>query len=404
MQNSPKKPKPRNNIIEFGRFIYSLLVMGYHVQFSYDDDKVDIFENGALAVEYYFLLSGYFLSRSLEKIAKDEKNNIFKKYFYFMKNKITALLNVHVLSIIVVIIIIASCDTKNFVDKFLNGLPSIFLVQMIIVWAGDFDKALIVPEWYLSSMLICMLFMVPIFLLLTKKIKGIYSTLILIGILVVIAIISGLATKWSFNQNLLYDIRAWGEMCVGMLSYYLSIYLKTKTFGNAFLCFLKIFEILCYGLPAILSIVPINKNNQAYLMVATMICIFCAVTITFTEKGNIIKNEKVNFIFGYLGALSLPIYLFHPVIITLIDYKDKDMKRWVKYIIVFPTTIILAFLYRIIADFLTKKMKEKKENKETKEISEKPEVIEKSEEDRNKVESKEKQRIEINGGRNENLV
>ena len=154
MQNSPKKPKPRNNIIEFGRFIYSLLVMGYHVQFSYDDDKVDIFENGALAVEYYFLLSGYFLSRSLEKIAKDEKNNIFIKYFYFMKNKITALLNVHVLSIIVVIIIIASCDTKNFVDKFLDGLPSIFLVQMIIVWAGDFDKALIVPEWYLSSMLI----------------------------------------------------------------------------------------------------------------------------------------------------------------------------------------------------------------------------------------------------------
>ena len=40
------------------------------------DEKVDIFENGALAVEYYFLLSGYFLSRSLEKIAKDEKNNI----------------------------------------------------------------------------------------------------------------------------------------------------------------------------------------------------------------------------------------------------------------------------------------------------------------------------------------
>ena len=66
---------------------------------------------------------------------------------------------------------------------------------MIIVWAADFNKALIVPEWYLSSMLICMLFMVPIFLLLNKKLKGIYSTLILIGIVALIAIISGLATK-----------------------------------------------------------------------------------------------------------------------------------------------------------------------------------------------------------------
>ena len=407
MQNSVQKvqkAKPRNNIIEFGRFIYSLLVLGYHVQFSYDDDKVDIFENGALAVEYYFLLSGYFLSRSLEKIAKDEKNNIFIKYFYFMKNKITALLNVHVLSIIVVIIIIASCDTKNFVDKFLDGLPSIFLVQMIIVWAGDFDKALIVPEWYLSSMLICMLFMVPIFLLLTKKIKGIYSTLILIGILVIIAIISGLATKWSFNENLLYDIRAWGEMCIGMLSYYLSVYLKTRNFSNGFLCFIKFFEILCYIVPVILGIVPIHKDNQAYLMVVTMICIFCAVTITFAEKGNIIKNEIVNFIFGYLGALSLPIYLFHPVIITLIDYKDEDMKRWVKYVIVFPTTLILAFLYRIIADFLNKNIKEKKENKEKEGKKEIQEVIEKNEEDKNKDDSKDKQQIRMNGGSNENLV
>ena len=52
MQKSSNQKKPRNNIIEFGRFIYSLLVLGYHVQFSYSDDKIDIFENGALAVEY----------------------------------------------------------------------------------------------------------------------------------------------------------------------------------------------------------------------------------------------------------------------------------------------------------------------------------------------------------------
>lgn len=50
-----------------------------------------------------------------------------------MKNKIKALLNVHIVSIIAVLIIIASCDSKNFVDKFLNGLPNIFLVQMIII-------------------------------------------------------------------------------------------------------------------------------------------------------------------------------------------------------------------------------------------------------------------------------
>ena len=91
------------------------------------------------------------------------------KVYNFMKNKITTLLNVHFLSIFVVIIIILSFDTSNFWDIFLPGIPSIFFVQMAIVWSGDFDKALIVPEWYLSAMLFCMLFMVIIFFTIRPK-------------------------------------------------------------------------------------------------------------------------------------------------------------------------------------------------------------------------------------------
>ena len=125
-----------------------------------------------------------------------------------MKNKITALLNVHILSIVVMIIVLAYYEKGDFWDKFVPGIPSIFLVHMIIVWTGAFDKALIIPEWYLSAMLISMLFMVPIYLLFTKIVKTIYATLILIGVVALIAIISGLATKWAFNENLLYDIRA----------------------------------------------------------------------------------------------------------------------------------------------------------------------------------------------------
>ena len=395
-----KPSRPRNNIVELGRFIYSLLVLGYHVQMSYSDEKIDPFENGALAVEFYFLLSGYFLARSLEKLSKDEKTSFIKKYYLFMKNKITALLNVHLLSIIVVIIIIACFDTKNFKDIFLPGIPSIFLVQMIIVWSGDFDKALIVPEWYLSAMLICMLFMVPIFLLFSKILKGIYITIILVGIVIIITLISGFATSWALNNNIIYDIRAWGEMCVGMFSYYLSIYVKSNNYGDKTMIFFKVLEIFSYCLPVILGIVPINSNNQAYLMVVTMICVFCAVFITFAEKGNIIENQKVNAVFGYLGSISLPIYLFHPVIIRLIDYINDETPRWVKYIIVFPATIILSFLYRIIADWLNKiikereKKKEKEKEKEEKQNEEKEEKEEKKEKEKEEKEKEEQSKEE----------
>ena len=301
-----KPTKPRNNIIELGRFIYSLLVVGYHVQFRYNNDDIDPFENGALAVEYYFILSGYFLARSLEKICLDKKTSLLRKVYEFMKNKIKALLNVHIVCIIAVLIIIACCDSKNFVDKFLNGLPNIFLVKMIIIWTVDINS-LIVPEWYLSSMLICMLIMVPIFLLFTKIIRDIFATIILLGILAVIAVIFGLASKWTFNQNITFDLRAWGEMVIGMFSYYLSVYV----YGNGMNIFFKILEIIGYAAPIILGIIPLSKNTQLYYMAVTVVCVLCAVFITFASKGTFIKNEKLNNVFGYLGSISLPIYLFH---------------------------------------------------------------------------------------------
>ena len=70
----------------------------------------------------------------------------------------------------------------------------------------------------------------------------------------------------------------------------------------------------------------------------------------------------------------------------------------------FSYHLILAFLYRIIADFLNKKIKEKKENKEKEGKKEIKEVIEENEEDKNKDDSKDKQQIRMNGGNNENLI
>ena len=80
-----KLSKPRNNLVELFRFIYSLLILDYHAQMSYEDEVYDIFENRAIAVEYFFLLSGYFLARSLEKLSKDEKIIFFKNKLFYEK-------------------------------------------------------------------------------------------------------------------------------------------------------------------------------------------------------------------------------------------------------------------------------------------------------------------------------
>lgn len=279
--------KQRNNIIELGRFVYSLLVVGYHIQLSYDeeDKSVDPFECGALAVEYYFFLSGYFLARSLEKLSLDNKMSFIKKYYTFMKNKIKALLTVHFIAIIAILIIIACCDKKNFVNKLLPGITSIFLVQMAVVYHGDFEKALIVPEWYLSSMIICMLIMVPIFLAFRKLMKGVFVVLILLGVLAIFAVIFILITKMKLKKNMIFDMRAWGEMNVSMFSYCLSLYIEKQTYSNGINILLKIVEIVAYCIPVILGIIPISANNEPICMTITGACAFVAIFITFSKKG-----------------------------------------------------------------------------------------------------------------------
>lgn len=354
----------RNNLVELARFLFSILVVGYHIQMTFLGDGINFFENGALAVEFFFLISGYFLARSIEKISAKENYNPAIESCRFMGNKVKGILPAHLTAIIAVIIVILACDFANSGHILLNGLSSIFLVQMGGVWTEAYASALIIPEWYLSAMLLCMLFIVPIALLLRKKIKGIFVILVLLGVLGFIAVILGLCMNWAFTSTFVYDLRAWGEMCVGMFAYYLSTVIAKKDLKPTLSVVLKVIEIICYCAPIILGFIPISANMQPICMAVSVVCIFLAISITFAGKGVIVANSKVNKVFGYLGSLSLAIYLFHPVIISLLEYVG-GLEIWAIYFIVFAVSIVAAVIYNIIVMLIKRLIKAIKSRKLT---------------------------------------
>ncbi len=358
----------RNNLVELARFLFSVLVIGYHVQMSFSGNGTDLFENGALAVEFFFLISGYFFARSLEKINAKEKSNFALESCRFMGNKVKGILPTHLTATVLIIIVILICDINSIGTKLLNGLPGIFLVQEAIVWNEAYANALIVPEWYLSAMLLCMLVMIPIALLLRKKIKGILVIPVLLVVLGVIAVIYGLCTNWAFTSTFIYDLRAWGEICVGMCAYYLSVLISKIQLNKATAITLKITEIAGYSVPLILGIVPMSASLQPVCMVVAVVGIFAAISVTFAGKGIAITNSKINTAFGYLGSLSLATYLFHPVIISLIDYTYADIENWAKYLIIFAATLVLAIIYNLIVYFIKSVIKHYKSKKQTVEI------------------------------------
>ena len=354
----------RNNLVELERFLYSLLVVGYHIQAAYFPEKTFFFENGASAVEFFFVVSGYFFARSIEKVNSKEEKNIFFYTLEFMKNKIKTILVAHIVINIFMIIFAMIIDIHSFLKIFLNRLPGVFLIQMAICWKDSMDMSFCIPEWYISTMLLCMLVMAPTSFFLRRKINGIWIALILFAFNAVVVGIVVFCTKFNVNSTFTDDARGWAELCIGMFSYHMSVYIaKKETFSKPVSVTLKIIEMIAYHSPFVLGFVPINAKYMPLVMSVTAFLAFVALSITFGNKGVIIQNKIINTIFGYLGSISLPIYLFHTLFIGFF-LGQQNIQVWKVFVIVFLVTLIVSVIYKLIYDGIKKCIKKIKEKKE----------------------------------------
>lgn len=251
----------------------------------------------------------------------------------------------------------------SFLNIFLTRLPGIFLIQMAICWTDSMNMAFCIPEWYISTMLLCMLVMFPTSIFLRSKINGLWIALILFAFNAVIALIVTLSTKFKVNNTFIDDARGWAELCVGMFSYHLSVYIAKKdSLNDAIKVMLKIVEMIAYHVPIVLGFVPIDVKYMPLVMSVTALLAFVALSITFGNKGVVVNNKIVNAVFGYLGNISLPIYLFHTLFVGFFMGK-QDVPMWKIFVVVFVVTLIVSVVYKLIYDGIKlciKKIKEKK--------------------------------------------
>ena len=58
----------RNGKIEFLRFLFSVIIVIHHSRYILGDDQC-LFLGGSLAVEFFFLVSGYLMMASIDRIS-----------------------------------------------------------------------------------------------------------------------------------------------------------------------------------------------------------------------------------------------------------------------------------------------------------------------------------------------
>ncbi len=90
-----EKNKRHNGIISFWKFMFSLLVVFKHsANMASNTDNI-LFLYGSIAVDFFFVISGYFMTKSALKNNTD-KNTIGKDTIIYIIKKVKSLFSIYI--------------------------------------------------------------------------------------------------------------------------------------------------------------------------------------------------------------------------------------------------------------------------------------------------------------------
>ncbi len=94
---------PRNGKTDLLKFLFAVTVAIYHFNCT-TEYKKEIFNSAYMAVEFFFLVSGYFMAKTLSKLENRKDIDVLKESLKFSKKKYMSIFPYHVYAYILTII------------------------------------------------------------------------------------------------------------------------------------------------------------------------------------------------------------------------------------------------------------------------------------------------------------
>ena len=334
--------KKRNGFISLLKFVFSLIVVVFHCHLIFRGTKVFLLsKRGYLAVEFFFIVSGFYYMQGIEKNEKSKKNiyllnfeNTIKRFKRFVPITLIS----GILTCLIAFIL------KSI--KLSNVLLSIY--NSILLGIVGVGYNLNVPIWYLSAIIVIMFLLYPI--IRKNKERYIYyiaPLIIVFGLGYMYKQYPSLDLSSYLWNSLFYSglLRCLVEINIGIIVYKFVIYfnknlkrIKDKKFLKRLKILLQIIEIALYLFIFAYMIFAGYKNKNDYFL---LLCIISATTITLSEQTYIKKLFSYRFVY-YLEKLSLYIYINQQIFITTFSILLK------KYNIRYYKFVILVLIFDII--------------------------------------------------------
>lgn len=295
---------------------------------------------GALAVEFFLLLSGFFMMTSLEKIRSSEsfqEKNCGELALKFTLKKIRAFLPYVIISVIIVYTVYAIIQDLSFSKAFEGFLYSVY-EMLLLPLTGIKGQFNLVHLWYLD----CFIIVIPILAYLLLRFhdffKNIFIFLFPLLIYGFLILNYGLLVKWSnwIGFAFIGVFRVSAGICLGCVCYCFcksAAQIKFTKFGRMLI---TIIGLLCFAI----SISTMLFFRASKLNVLQVILMMIGVIIMLS-KQSYLPNLLNRPCFSILGKLSLPLYTSHWVF-------REVFKKYVITHISSPAIVVCLFVLSAI--------------------------------------------------------
>lgn len=322
----------RNTNIEFFRFLYTFAVVMAHAGSVYGYDYLRGAWRGHIAVEFFFVLSGYLMTASAAK--QKETGSLGESTAAFMYKKWRGLAPVWYTALTGYCVLwLMDHPVAGFsgISEFAARLvPSLLMLS-----SHDMEEIVVMSySWYIPVMMITMLLLYPLIRKWGKSFTCIAAPLIVI-----------FYCSWAmhtYGKLLLLKqdwygffypqtIRGIGDMCMGCIAYEISDMLR-KRYAGRFTSvgrnLVTAFSIIMLGLPYIWLVVSMKGSEHPCILL--MFCL--GIALAFGGIGQCDRENKMcsflmikDHISIWLGKISLGIYLSQGLVQKLFTPAHMEM-------------------------------------------------------------------------------
>lgn len=325
----------RNGEIEWWRFIASLMIIDFHFPRPY------LFPGGRIGVEFFFLLSGYFLAASaMRKVttAGDASwHEINQETYSQLKHRVCAFFPETLIACMLALLVYIVAVHPNLHTLAPCATSTIFGDACFLGMSGLFNGGANGVTWYLSTLLMGVGLIYPII-----RRCGIPPILFIIGVLLLGALYingssfdcAGVKVNVGTYKG---NVRGVAEMLIGASLYPVIQTLSNATIGNVGKRILTLLKwgmcvcVLCYAYRT--SFVGHNVGFALFVL--------CGILVLSLSGHCVDTNWFQHKIFAFLGKFSLSLYLSHAV---YADYLPKLLPDSIHGITHYAVYILCVFV------------------------------------------------------------